>query len=241
MFSLTRYLPLNMQQNIRHPKNATKLLIQNLFTNFAQKFLGSYSQHGEDIIINHLLKKTKKGFYVDIGANHPIHINNTYFFYKAGWNGINIEPHPILYKKICSERGKDINLNIGVSREKGELTFYQINEVDGTAGSTFDKDVAVELEQKGYKIAEKITMPVAPLKDILDEYIIENKKIDFMSIDTEGFDKLVLESNDWQKYRPNLVMVETVSNKNAIINYMIEQGYKIVYENTANTMFMIKG
>jgi len=46
--------------------------------------------NGEDVFVNNYLKK-KIGFYVDVGAYHPLELNNTYLLYKKGWNGINID------------------------------------------------------------------------------------------------------------------------------------------------------
>lgn len=234
--SLTRYLPKDISNNIRHPKNSLKILFEDVFIAYVRKFKGSYSQHGEDIIIYKLLKNVKKGIYVDIGANCPNIISNTKYFYEKGWRGINIEPHPILFQKLLEFRKDDINLNIGIATEEAELTFYQINDTEGTAGSTFDSNTAIELEKKGYKIAEVVKRPVKPLKSVLDEYL-DNRSIDFMSVDTEGFDLEVIKSNDWHKYRPTLVMVETVQNRQAIIDFMKENNYKIVFENRANTIF----
>ena len=142
MVSLTNYFPDRIKQNLRHPGYAVKVAIQNLFTSFSRKFLGSYSQHGEDIIFAILLKGLKRGFYVDVGANDPEIISNTKYFYDRGWNGINIEPHPILFEKICKLRNRDININAGVAKKEISLKFYQIDETEGTAGSTFDAEIA---------------------------------------------------------------------------------------------------
>jgi hypothetical protein len=54
----------------------------------------SYSQEGEDMILNRIFEGKCQGFYVDIGAHHPRRFSNTYFFYKHGWTGINVEPNP---------------------------------------------------------------------------------------------------------------------------------------------------
>jgi len=236
MVSLTNYLPDRIKQNFRHPGYAIKVAIQNLFTLFSRRFLGSNSQHGEDIILSFLLRSVKKGFYVDIGANDPEVISNTKYFYDRGWRGINLEPHPILFDKICRIRIRDININAGVAQEETLLKFYRIDETEGTAGSTFDPKSAKELEQKGYKISPVLEMPVIPLQKIFNENL-NNQKIDFMSIDTEGFDLEVLKSNNWNKYRPKFVLVETVNNKKEILAYMTENSYKVIFENTANTIF----
>ena len=38
-------------------------------------------------------------------------------------------------------------------------------------------------------------------------------EIDFFSIDTEGNDLNVLKSNNWTKYKPNLILVEDLKNR----------------------------
>jgi FkbM family methyltransferase len=236
MVSITNYLPQEIKQNIRHPRYALKVALQNLFTAFSRRFLGSHSQHGEDIILFNLLKKAKKGFYIDVGANDPEIISNTKYFYDKGWSGINIEPHPVLFGKIRELRKNDININAGIACQEGSLKFYRIDETRGTAGSTFDPAIAEELKQKGYKLSEVIEMPVIPLKKVFDDNLGE-RKIDFMSVDTEGFDLEVLKSNDWDRYRPTFILVETVNDRENIVSYMKEQNYKVIFENTANAIF----
>ena len=45
-----------------------------------------YSQNGEDLILNRLFENKEKGFFIDVGAHHPIRFSNTYLFYKKGWS-----------------------------------------------------------------------------------------------------------------------------------------------------------
>ena len=81
----------------------------------AQKI--SYSQCGEDLIVDFLLThmlKIEKPVYLDIGAHHPWSLNNTMLFYKRGCTGINIEPDPVLFADFPRFRSKDININKGV-------------------------------------------------------------------------------------------------------------------------------
>src|SRR5271165_6778360 len=54
-----------------------------------------FSQCGEDRIAARILSDVERGTYVDVGANDPINMSNTYHFYKRGWSGICIEPHQI--------------------------------------------------------------------------------------------------------------------------------------------------
>ncbi|MDD4704019.1 MAG: FkbM family methyltransferase [Bacteroidales bacterium] len=56
-----------------------------------------------------------------------------------------------------------------------------------------------------------------PLSVVLDKHMPKDiKKIDFMSIDVEGLDLEVLESNDWEKYKPTVILIESLSTAKSI-------------------------
>src|SRR3989339_633328 len=84
----------------------------------------SYSQTGEDIIIDFFLKEKKSGFYIDVGAYHPVNLSNTYKFYKRGWNGVNIEPNHNKLSLFKNQRTRDINLNIGIGQNETKSKFF---------------------------------------------------------------------------------------------------------------------
>ncbi len=91
---------------------------------------------------------------------------------------------------------------------------------------------------------ERIT--TLPLKMVLDKWMPENKKIDFLSIDVEGADLQVLRSNDWKKYSPEIVMIEILFsedvetvNKTPTAEFLKKQGYSMVAR-TFNTAFFRK-
>src|SRR4051812_46477871 len=72
----------------------------------------SYSQHGEDALVAELLGgyDLSAGIYVDVGANHPIRLSNTYLFYRKGHHGILIEPNRSLLSLLEKFRKRDIPL-----------------------------------------------------------------------------------------------------------------------------------
>ena len=90
--------------------------------------LKSYSQEGEDMILRRLFENQTKGFYVDVGAHHPIRFSNTYFFYKKGWRGINIDAMPGSMKLFNKIRPRDINIEKAISDKKEVLTYYVFND-----------------------------------------------------------------------------------------------------------------
>ena len=81
----------------------------------------SYAHNGEDVLLNRVFADVANGFYVDIGAYDPVLFSNTYFFYLNGWNGINIEARPGSRAAFQKVRPRDTNLEMGISRTRGEL------------------------------------------------------------------------------------------------------------------------
>jgi FkbM family methyltransferase len=196
-----------------------------------KKALISYSQQGEDLAIQRYFGDKSDGFYIDIGAFHPIQYSNTYLFYQKGWNGINIEPNPDSFQKFQTIRKRDINLNIGINEKNEKLTYYKFN---APALNTFDKAHAdLWAGRPGFKIEETITVDTFTLSDVLSKYVPANKPIDFMSVDVEGLDFKVLSSNNWDKFRPKLLLVEeSITDKNIytesqILSFLSGIGYRL--------------
>jgi len=195
----------------------------------------SYSQYQEDLILGLLLSSKKSGFYVDIGANDPVFLNNTLHFYKNGWSGINVEPDPRLYKKISDLRTKDINLNIGIGPKSGLMNFYKMS---ADTLSTFNKKAAIKNGKiHSAKLISVEQIEVKPLSEIFEVYL-KNKEIDFISVDVEGFELSVLKSNDWEKFRPTIIMAEINHEGLSIIEYLKSNGYSLIYSNKTNGIFI---
>ena len=166
----------------------------------------SYAQEGEDVILQRLLEGQGQGFYVDVGAHHPKRFSNTYLLYKKGWSGINIDATPGSMRAFQRQRPRDINLEIAIANRPATLIFYIFDE---PALNTFDEALAQDRNATTpFRIIEQKAIPTHRLRDILEEYVPANRPIDFFSIDAEGYDLDVLQSNDWEKFRPRYLLVE---------------------------------
>jgi FkbM family methyltransferase len=200
----------------------------------------SWSQEGEDMVLRRIFDKKKVGFYVDIGAHHPKHMSNTYYFYKRGWSGINIDAMPGSMTLFNKMRPRDMNLEIGVAQERDTLDFYLFNN---SALNGFSRRISEERNdaKNSYKIKGTIQIDVVPLKEIFDQHLLTNN-IDFMNVDVEGLDYEVLASNDWSRYRPKYVLAEILDGlifdyeKSDIVKYMNNQGYEL-YGKQVYTVF----
>jgi FkbM family methyltransferase len=199
----------NIQDN-KIFKNIKRFCIQikrGLFDGFA---LISYSQEGEDLILRRIFENQQQGFYIDVGAHHPKRFSNTYVFYKHGWRGINIDAMPDSMKLFNKFRKRDINLEKALSDKKERLTYYMFNE---PALNGFLKSVSEKHISQGdgrYRIISEITMETTTLKEILDFYLPLGQVIHFLSIDVEGLEMGVLRSNDWDNYKPEVILVEAL-------------------------------
>jgi FkbM family methyltransferase len=186
----------------------------------------SYSQEAEDLLLAGFLHRVGKesdyeGFYVDVGAHHPFRFSNTAIFYDMGWRGINIEPDSYLIKNFYKYRPRDINLNFGVANEEKDLNFFIFND---PALNTFSEELAKKIDgHEIYKIKEKKIVQVHKLKNLLEKYLPREQKIDFMSIDVEGLDLEVLKSNDWEKFSPHFILVETLMDESDEISKFLNQ------------------
>jgi len=215
--------------------------IKNTFLGrFAKKY---YSQSGEDIILSKIFSNKKSGFFVDVGAYHPFHYSNTYLLYKKGWIGINIDPNQKSIDLFNKYRKKDINIKAGISKNKKELDYYIFNH---QSCNTFSKEQKDQVEKKSFmKLLGKEKVTCYPLKEILIQHI-KNKKIDLLNVDVEGLDLEVLESNDWNKFKPSVVVVENsdfnIENpfSDEIYKFMKEKGYKLYATTGLSIVFVEK-
>lgn len=202
----------------------------------------SFSQMGEDRILSAIFAKKKNGFYVDVGAYHPKLYSNTYLLYLQGWNGINIDPMPNSMKLFDKVRPRDINLEIAIAKENKKMEYYIFNE---PALNGFSKNISKSRHAKGhYKIIRKTNIVTHSLSGILKKYVTGDRAIDLLNVDVEGLDLSVLQSNDWEKFVPKVIVVEdlelTLENlrKSQIYKFLHKKQY-IFYAKTNISSLLI--
>lgn len=227
-------LPMKLINVLRNLKN----------TYFDGHALESYSQEGEDIILRRLFGNQAKGFYIDVGAHHPKRFSNTYFFYKQGWRGINIDAMPGSMKLFKKLRPRDINIEQAVSDKKEILTYYVFNE---PAFNGFSNELSNRRNSLGkFHIVSELKLQTVPLREILDNYLPTGQSIDFFSVDVEGLDLEVLRSNDWQRYRPIVVLVEEIGTRlnealqSESYDFLSSKGYQLFAKLMNTLIFTLK-
>lgn len=211
--------------------------MRDLRTSFGHR---AYSQEGEDLILARYFEGQRDGFYVDVGAHHPYRFSNTYLLYRRGWRGVNIDAMPGSMEKFRRARPRDINIEVAIGSVAGSATFYIFNE---PALNTFDPELAKERDVPPWQLVQKVQRPVRTLAAVLGDALPESQSIDVLTIDVEGRDLDVLKSNDWQRFRPRMVLVETrdrtyrdLGNEPTVM-FLESQGYAAMAK-TVNTTFM---
>ncbi|MGF7079863.1 FkbM family methyltransferase [Mucilaginibacter sp. UYCu711] len=215
--------------------------IKQLIRNKYSYSITSYSQEGEDLILQRIFNYKNEGFFIDVGAHHPTRFSNTYLFYLKGWRGINIDAMPGSMNSFEKIRPMDINIECPVSDKEEELKYYIFNE---SALNTFSEEEAKKKNNvDGYYIIEEKKLKAKPLHNILSNHLSDKQEVDFLSIDVEGLDFQVLKSIDWDKVKPKVILAEDLSNdleaifeSGAVRKYLKSKGYKI-FAKTVNTVF----
>ena len=194
-----------------------------------------HSQVGQDRFLNERVFHNKRnGIFVDIGAYDGVTISNT-LFYETGlnWSGICIEPLPDVFQKLKKNRSC-ICINACIGQINGMVHFSRIHSpilsgADMLSGmtNTYDprSDIDEYLLQYSGKV-ENLVLPSRKLNDVLNEHKIQT--IDYLSIDTEGGELLILQSIDFDRYNIHVMTVENNYKDNSIREFLATKGFALI-------------
>jgi FkbM family methyltransferase len=228
-------------------KNRLKSFIVNRLNSAPPGSRTSYSQCGEDILMDFILAQlgVTEPTYLDIGAHHPTYLNNTFLFYKRGCRGVNIEPDPSLFEAFVNERDSDINLNvgIGIGKEVSRTDFYVMTS---RVLNTFSKEEAERIHASTQYKIEKV-LPIDLLNvDMIIEKHFKERKPDIISIDVEGWDFDIVKSLDLSALSRTVFCVETLNysennteeKRKDIIDHFIANGFFAYADTYINSLFV---
>ncbi len=224
-----------------------KWIIQLVFPHLRR----SYSQSGEDIIIGDLLQRLRLNYpsYLDIGANDPVALSNTYRLYTRGSRGVCVEPNPVLCKRIRKKRRKDHCLTAGIAFSDTREADYYIFEDRYHGLNTFSWEEATFWEKHGTqeigkpKIKEVVKVQLLDVNEVMERYFTPHPNL--ISIDVEGLDLAILRKIDFQRFKPEVICIETLGftenggqfKKNDVMDFMQDNGYFIYADTYINTIF----
>jgi FkbM family methyltransferase len=191
----------------------------------------SYSQTGEDALIARLVsaEDLRCGIYVDVGANHPTRISNTYLFYRKGARGIIVEPNRDYRWLYRIFRPRDAFIGIACGRRPALLQFHYA----ATAVMSGFR------EQSKSKARRSEYLPVLPLDAILPA--INNSPIFLLSVDVEGMNFEVMEGASQLLERTKYVIVEYGDDQQKIESLMSQHRFTLREKTLHNLVYEREG
>lgn len=179
---------------------------RDLYSYWRDKRRGTYSQHGEDLWLDNHFAGRRNGYYVDIGASHPIRLSNTWKLYsERDWHGVTVEPIPAQADAHRRWRPRDTLVPVCIGTEPGTRTFYELSP---SVLSTLDKAAAnAAVTEKRAAPWRTYNIEVITLKQLF-AFIGTSIKVDLLSVDMEGLDADVLTGFSFTEYRPRVIIAE---------------------------------
>ena len=205
-----------------------------------QPGIRSYAQNFEDVMLWRALKHVENGFYIDVGAQHPVQDSVSKAFYERGWRGIHVEATPAYAKLLREDRPDETVIEAALSNQHGSMTFYEIPE---TGISTGDLKIAEGHRQKGYPFTE-INVTTLTLADVFA--LAGDREIHWLKIDVEGMEKQVLEGWGNHPKRPWILVIEATLPGTQIQNHhdwehlVITLGYLYAYKDGLSRFYLHK-
>jgi len=194
----------------------------------------SYSQWGEDLTVWEFFHRAPRGFFVEVGANEPANLSQTFLLEQKGWTGILVEPQPACCERLRQLRPRStvVEAACGSPAQKGKALFRIASHHDRSSLAGLEPDPDVEFTG---------TIPVDVVT--LDEVLAKagNPKVDFLSIDVEGAEWEVLGGFNLSRHAPALVLLEDHVVSLRLHSHMKAHAYKLVRRTGSNNWYVPAG
>jgi FkbM family methyltransferase len=173
------------------------------------------------------------GYFVEVGANDPIIDSKTWNLEQVGWIGLLIEPQPELAERLrCMRKSKIGCFACGAPERHNTTMTLNIAGIRGIHSSLSENHFVA-----GSDVTSKIRVPIRTLDSALYEHKAPHP-IDFLSIDTEGFDVDVLEGTDLSYWKPRLILIEDLAMDLSTNRYAKKRGYRWIRRTGLNDWYV---
>jgi FkbM family methyltransferase len=173
-----------------------------------------------------------KGVFFDIGAYESINISNSYHFEQNGWDVHCFEANPLLIDGLKKDRKNVYNYAV-YDEDKDSVEFNAVlgpwgggSLMAGVSAIELDPDYLNKFGNQIFQIT-KFQVSQKTLNTLISTEISHIKNIDIMSIDVEGGELKVLKGLNLEKYKPKLMVIENVFDKNDIKEYLYNANYTL--------------
>jgi len=174
--------------------------------------------------------RSPSGYFVEVGANEPEELSQTWHLEQKGWTGLLVEPQPALASELRRRRSAKVYA-VACSSPKHAGTTMLLH----LAGIHSSLDPYLNISTVAPH--GTIEVPVRTLDDILADAGAPTP-IDLLSVDVEGLEIDVLQGLDLERWRPRLILVEDLAMNLRLHRYLRARGYKWVRRTGLNSWYV---
>ena len=222
---------LGLRESIKHSLRSSPNDAVSVFLNYCgMNFMNSYAQLFQDLLVLHVLREKRNGYFVEIGATNGIDLSNTFVLERFfQWKGLLAEPAQRWCADLRANRSAAIDTRCIWSESGKQLEFFEaeIGELS-TLIDFVDKDFNRGNRTKG----RRYPVETISLNDLLKTHNCP-REIDYMSIDTEGSELSILQAFDFANYDIKIMTVEhnfVEPNRQQIMHLLTAKGFVRVLE-----------
>ena len=212
--------------SLRGRLNATYVSQREKRRSLRDRGFASYSQFGEDAIVRSLVTGWDGG-YMDIGSGHPVKFSNTYAFYKSGARGLLVEPIASNVDHTRLVRPEDLVVQSLCGPDEVSVPFFEYEQYEY---STTSRERVDQLALNGFRPVREYSLDVRTLASLVAETGLFRP--DLLSVDVEGAELGVLQSADWNRFRPAIIVVEEwtspIEHVTPVSTYLSSLEYELV-------------
>lgn len=200
------------------------------------------TQYGEFLFLNSFFKGISSGFVVEVGANDGLFCSNSFPFIQRNWRALLTEPNPRLFKILQSRYATNPRVKVfpfACAAQKGHAQLFLGRDSESGYSTLCEEDSWWFAQTRS---SESIQVPLIPLQDLLDQAGFPSN-LDFLSVDTEGYDYHVFLGLDFKKHRPRLIMTEDEKPPHtySVQKYtlLVNNGYSLIKKIRNNSIFAL--
>jgi FkbM family methyltransferase len=197
----------------------------------------SRSEWHQDELIWEYFERRPRGFYVEVGANHPTNGSLTWFLEQRGWQGILIEPQKNLFILLQRLRPGSTVFQVACSAPEkvGSYSLYVPGDDQLNGFATLEKNI----DDHEIEYAHSEPVEVVTLTSVVDR--VRPRSLDLLTIDTEGTELDVLKGMDFNVYRPSLILIEDKGRSLDKHRFLRKAGYSLVKRTELNNWYVPQG
>lgn len=190
-----------------------------------------FSQAGQDRHLhNRFFKDRTAGVFVEIGGYNGFEGSNCLFLEKfRGWTGVIVEASERLARQIPQTRSQPV-IHAAIMDRDGTAEFIEITsgytQMGGLAES-YDESTIEAVRRRQQHEERKVEVPAMRLDTLLRDSGLS--KIDYLSVDAEGAERLILGPFDFDEFDISVITTENNSGSEdgSLADILKPAGYRL--------------